>query len=541
MGYLFRGTLIIPVLLAGSALPLFEDRATAWKLDQPTVYGNNTNATHLIESLGSGAVIFDADGDLRNDLLLLNAGRAPYLYRNLGNGAFEDVAAKAGLTEKGWAQAACAGDIDNDGDLDLVITYHGYNRLYRNSGGKFEDITAASGLPTTGKRWGAGCALLDFNRDGRLDLFVANYVDMALENPPKPGSRAECLWKDLPVVCGPRGLPKALNALYQQTADGKFIDVSARAGILKPGARYGLGVAAADLNNDGWPDIYVACDQTPSLLYENQRNGTFVERALEAGVALDSSGREQAGMGIAIGDFDNSGTLDIAKTNFSGDMPSLYLNEDGTFYRDIAAQAGLGRNMLLGWGIAFVDQDADGWLDLMMANGHVYPEVDRAQFGERFRQPTLLYRNLGNLRFADLSATAGPAVSQPKSSRGLAIGDLNGDGRPEIVLSNRNDAPTILEATGPRGNLLKITLAGTKSNRSAIGARVTIQAGGRKQMAELGAGSSFYSQHELALYFGLGAATEATTVTVRWPNGTTEIWRNVSAATPQHLVEGKSR
>jgi hypothetical protein len=310
------------------------------------------------------------------------------------------------------------------------------------------------------------------------------------------------MWKGVPVACGPRGLPTARNALYRQGADGRFIDVSAKAGILKPGGRYGLGAIAADFNNDGWPDIYVACDQTPSLLYQNAKNGSFVERAVEAGVAYDANGRAQAGMGVAVADVDANGFLDIAKTNFSGDYPSLYRNEDGEFFRETAEEAGLGKHQLLGWGAAFLDVDEDGRPDLLLANGHVYPEVDRAKTGERYQQATLLYRNQGGGRFADWSAISGEAISRPKASRGLALGDLDQDGRPEVVILNLNEPPSILRQDRAPGNWLRVQLRGTKSNRSAIGARVTIETAQGKQMAELSSGASYYSQHEMALYFG---------------------------------------
>ncbi len=534
-------------LLAVDSTPQMTDKSDAWGLARPIVYGDSKSTRYLIETTGTGVAILDFDGDRKNDLLILNGARIgekleypPLLYRNSGEGKFEEVGAASGLVGGGWAQAACSGDIDNDGDVDLWITYYGVSRLFLNQGGRFEDVTARRGLPATGVRWGSGCAMVDYDRDGRLDLFVANYVDIEMEKSPKPGSMPECMWKDTPVACGPRGLPKGRNYLYRQLADGRFEDASARAGIWKPGGRYGLGVTAADFNNDGWPDIYVACDQTPSLLYQNLGNGTFKERAMEAGVAYDANGRAQAGMGVAVGDFDGNGMLDIAKTNFSGDLPSLYLNEDGSFFRDTAESAGLGKHLLLGWGIAFYDHDEDGRLDLILANGHVYPEVDRAKFGETYRQPTLLYRNLGAGRFEDWSAKGGEALLRPKASRGLAVGDLDGDGRPEVVIANMNDAPSVLRRDGARGNLLRVTLEGTRSNRSAIGARVTVEAGKSRYIAELSSGGSYYSQHESALYFGLGAATRVDRVTVRWPRGTTEIWQNVDPAKSLHLIEGKA-
>jgi hypothetical protein len=339
-------------------------------------------------------------------------------------------------------------------------------------------------------------------------------------------------------MCGPQGLPLARNALYHNNGDGTFTDVSDKAGILKPGGRYGLGVVAADFDNDGWPDIYVACDMTPSLLYHNRRDGTFEERGVEAGVAYNFNGALQAGMGVAVADFDGDGLLDIAKTNFSGDLLSLYKNEDGKFFTDIAQQSGLGVHQLLGWGIAFLDVDEDGWKDLIVANSHVYPEVERVDTGEKYAQPTLVYRNLGNGRFVDITAQAGPAFQQPRPARGLAIGDLDGDGRPEIVIVNMNQAPSLLKNTGAHQNFISIRLVGTKSNRSAIGARVTLEAGGLRQIDEVLGGSSFYSQNDLALFFGLGKANRIDRIEVRWPSGAVEKWGHVEANQRIVLTEG---
>lgn len=533
------------ILAVAQSPEIFADRAETWGLGRAIPFGTSTATRLLVETTGAGLAVLDFDGDGRNDLLFLAGVRssdsqpqAPLLYRNLGGGRFSEVAGQAGLTAQGWAQAVCHGDIDNDGDADLVLTNYGVSRIYRNDGGRFRDVTAALGLPASGHSWGAGCALLDYDRDGRLDLFLSRYVNLTPEASPAPGSRPECLWKDVPVACGPRGLPMATNSLYRQTALGQFEDVSAKAGILKPGGRYGLGVAAADFNNDGWPDLYVACDQTPSLLYQNTGQGAFLERGVEAGVAFDSNGRAQAGMGVAVADFDGNGTLDIAKTNFSGDLPSLYLNEDGQFFHDAAASAGLGKHLLLGWGIASYDHDEDGRPDLILANGHVYPEVDRAGLGESYRQPTLVYRNLGNAKFADLSGLLGNALSSPKASRGLALGDLDGDHRPEIVITNLNATPTVLRRTGARRNLLKLSLRGSRSNRSAFGARVTVISAKLSQVQELASGGSYFSQHETALYFGLGASRVADRVEIRWPNGARETWRNLDASRPHHLIEG---
>jgi enediyne biosynthesis protein E4 len=537
-------------MLADGPAVHFVDIAAQSGLTIPNTYGGKEKKDYILESTGTGAAIFDYNGDGANDIFIANGtvltpGAQPprsQLYRNDGAGRFTEVGQQAGLTRSGWAQAACAGDFDNDGRPDLLVTYYGTNVLYRNTGdGKFADITAKSGLPVTGTRWGSGCAFVDYDRDGYLDIFVANYVDLDLQKTPKPGSSQNCEWKGMLVACGPRGLPMGHNALYRNNGDGTFTDVSAKAGILAPGGRYGLGVIAADFDNDGWPDIYVACDQTPSLLYRNRHDGTFEERGDAAGVAYNDDGRLQAGMGVAVADYDGNGFLDIAKTNFSGDRPSLYRNEDGGFFEDVSDRSGLGRNLLLGWGAAFLDVDEDGWPDLVLANGHVYPEIDRSPVGETYRQKTLLYRNLGNGKFSDISASAGPAFAVARPSRGLAIGDVDGDGRPEIVIVNMNDRPALLKNTGPRQNAIAVTLHGTRSNRSAIGARCTIEAGGRKQMAEVASGGSFYSQNALTLYFGLGTATRVDRIEVRWPSGEKQQWTGVAANRAIELTEGSEK
>jgi hypothetical protein len=379
------------LLLADTSGIRFVDIAKQSGLTVPNTFGGREKNDFLLESTGTGAAIFDYDGDGANDVFIANGttlqvGSRPtlsQLYRNDGTGHFNEVGRQAGLTRSGWAQAACVGDFDNDGHPDLLVTYYGHNTLYRNLGdGKFADVAGSAGLPVTGTRWGSGCAFLDYDHDGYLDIFVANYVDLDLDNTPKPGSSQNCEWKGMLVFCGPRGLPKAHNVLYHNNKNRTFTDVSESAGILAPGGRYGLGVIAADFDNDGWPDIYVACDQTPSILYHNKQDGTFEDRGDMAGVAYNVDGHLQAGMGVAVADYDGNGFLDLAKTNFSGDRPSLFRNEDGSFFEDTSEPAGLGRNHLLGWGVAFLDIDEDGWPDLILANGHVYPEIDRSYVGE---------------------------------------------------------------------------------------------------------------------------------------------------------------
>jgi enediyne biosynthesis protein E4 len=525
----------------------FHDVAASAGLTEPNIYGGLERKDYILETTGNGVAIFDYDGDGRNDIFVPNGtrvdgspkgGSLPQLYHNEGNGHFNNVAVQAGFRREGWAQGICIGDYDNDGRPDLLVTYYGHNVLYRNRGdGTFEDVTERAKLPVTGVRYGSGCSFVDYDRDGYLDLFVANYVDLDLNKTPRPGQGEYCVWKSIPVMCGPRGLPLAHNALYHNNRDGTFTDVSEAAGILKPGGRYGLGVVAADFDNDGWPDIYVACDMTRSLLFHNLHNGTFEERGLEAGVALNFDGALQAGMGIAVADYDGDGLLDVAKTNFSGDLTSLYHNEDGKFFTDVSREAGLGRRQLLGWGVAFVDVDDDGWRDLVIANGHVYPEVEGKQLGDTYLQPTVLYQNLGNGKFKDATQEAGPAFATPRAARGLATGDLDGDGRPEIVIVNMNSVPSLLKNRGPHGHYLNVSLAGTKSNRSAIGARVIITAGVRKMIDEVMSGGSYYSQNSLTLHFGLGQCTEVQNVEVHWPRGIVQSMGHVAADQTLKIVE----
>jgi hypothetical protein len=351
---------------------------------------------------------------------------------------------------------------------------------------------------------------------------VANYVDLDLDKTPRPGQSDFCEWKSIPVMCGPRGLPKAHNVLYHNNRDGTFTDVSEAGGFLKPGGRYSLGVVAADFSNDGWPDIYIACDMTPSLYFHNLRNGTFEERGAEAGVAFNFDGALQAGMGVAVADYDNDGRLDIAKTNFSGDLTSLFHNDDGRFFTDLSREAGLKARQYLGWGVAFVDVDDDGWRDLIVANGHVYPEVEGKQLADTYLQPTVLYHNLGNGKFKDVTDEAGPAFQVSRPARGLAVGDLDGDGRPEIVIVNMNSTPSLLKNDGPHGHFLNLSLTGTKSNRSAIGARAIVTANGRKTIDEVMSGGSYYSSNSFTLHFGLGTATAVESIEIRWPSGTVQ-------------------
>ncbi len=532
----------------------FVDVAADRGLTAVTTFGGSARKDYILESTGTGAVLFDFDDDGAQDIFIANGTvlnpktppQPSQLYHNDGTGHFTDVARKAGLTKTGWAQAACAGDLDNDGHPDLLVTYYGGNTLYKNLGnGRFEDVTARAGLGSgvseaEKKFWSSGCAFVDYDRDGLLDIVIGSYLSFDLAGAPKPGSGRNCMWKGLAVWCGPHGMEGGLPTLYHNNGDGTFTDVSAKAGLLAAGRRNQLGVVTADFDNDGWPDIYIACDQTPSLLFRNKHDGTFEEIGSQAGVAYNSDGRLQAGMGVAVADYDGNGFLDIAKTNFSGDRPSLFHNEDGKLFEDVSEQAGLGRNQLLGWGIAFLDVDEDGWPDLVMANGHVYPEVDGSAVGETYRQKTLLYRNSGNGRFEDVTAAAGPGFAVARPARGLAVGDVDGDGRPEILIVNMNEKPALLKNVGARGNALAVELVGTKSNRSAIGARITVEAGGRKRIAEVVGGGSYFSQSSLTQYFGLGGLGKVDRIEVRWPNGLVQVWGEVGINRTVRLVEGRA-
>ena len=452
------------------------------------------------------------------------------------------MTARAGLVQSGWGQAACAGDYDNDGHDDLFVTYWGQNHLYRNRGdGTFDDVTTAAGLMHPHNRWSTGCAFLDYDRDGRLDLFAANYIDLDLSSTPTPESGL-CRYKGLAVACGPPGLPDAKNLLYHNRGDGTFQDVSETSGITRAAGTYGLGVATLDFDGDGWADLFVANDSNPSALYRNNHDGTFTDIAIRAGCAYSQDGRAQSGMGLAIGDFDRNGTMDIFKTNFAGDTSTLYANTGDGACDDRTFGAGIGVNTRwLGWGVGFVDLDGDGWLDLFLVNGHVYPEVDRLQSEAGYKQPKVVYRNLGNGRFADVSERLGTPVTTPKAGRGAAFADFDNDGDVDVVINNVHDAPDLfrLDRTAP-AHWIGVKLVGRQSNRDAIGALVRIVTGEAEQRQEVRGGGSYYSQNDFRLIFGLGRGTAIDAVSVRWPNGLQESWSGLAIDRLHTLIEGTS-
>ena len=555
--------LVTAAAIAGAALVLeaqapkkqpvgfaFTNIAKEAGLTAVTVFGGQETNKYLLETTGSGVAVLDYDSDGWLDLFLVNGsvlegfpqGNAPtaHLYRNRRDGTFEDVTAAAGLSQTGWGQGACAADYDNDGRDDLFVTYWGQNRLFHNRGdGTFEDVTAPAGLKTAQDRWGAGCAFLDYDRDGRLDLFAANYIDFEMASTPIPESGL-CRYKGLPVACGPPGLPGGRNVLYRNAGTGKFEDVSERAGITRASGTYGLGVSTLDFNDDGWVDLYVANDSNPSALYVNNTDGTFKDIAVAAGCAYSQDGKPQAGMGVAAGDYDRNGTIDLFKTNFAGDTSTLYSNDGKGSCEDRTFAAGVGLNTRwLGWGVAFVDLDLDGWLDLFLVNGHVYPEVQRLQTEAGYKQRKVVYRNLANGRFEDVTERLGPPVTTPAAGRGAAFGDLDNDGDVDVVVNNVHAEPDLFRLDSPSGaHWTMVKLIGTKSNRSAIGARVRLFAPGGSQVQEVRGGGSYFSQNDLRVHFGLGRSSTIERVAVRWPNGLEEQWTGLEADRIITLKEG---
>jgi len=501
-----------------------------------TIFGGEGKNKFLLETTGCGCAFFDYDNDGWLDIFLVNGtrfeakwapGQAPVsrLYKNNRDGTFTDVTASAGVARTGWGQGVCAGDYDNDGWDDLFVTYWGDCALWHNnSNGTFTDVAKKSGVttnPGNGKqRWNTGCAFVDYDKDGHLDLFVANYINFDPKTAPLPES-GPCLYKGHMVACGPPGLEGGKNILFHNNGDGTFTDVSAQSGILKTPGTYGLGVLVADFDNDGWPDIYVANDSTSAALYKNNHDGTFTDIAIEAGAAYSPDGKPQAGMGVSAIDYDGDGNLDIVKTNFAGDTSSLYRNLGKMVFDDQTFQAGLGKHTrFLGWGAGFADLDNDGWADIFICNGHVYPEVGETDLEAGYRERKVVYQNLGNGKFADVSLSAGPGVLEKVAARGCAFGDFDNDGDIDILVNCINDVPQLLRCDqSVKNNWVKVKVIGIKSNRSGIGARIyCVTQDGRRQMDEVRSGGSYLSQSDLRVHFGLGKAAAAE-IEVRWPSG----------------------
>lgn len=524
-----------------SGLPFaahFVDVAREAGLRESVIYGGVHGRDYILEAIGTGAAFFDYDNDGWLDIFLPSGtrlkdpppGATNRLYRNNRKGGFTDVTKGSGLERADWASAVTAGDYDNDGDEDLFVTYFGPNSLYRNNGdGTFTDVAASAGLHDKTPRWGAGCTFLDYDLDGDLDLFVSRYLRFDFEAIPRKGV-ANCNWKGVAVHCGPRGLPKAEHSLHRNNGDGTFTDVTGASGIGAADPGYGLTAVSADFNADGWPDIYVACDSTPSLLFINQQDGTFEEEGLLRGVALSDDGMEQAGMGVGVGDFDTDGDLDIFKTHFSGDTNTLYRNNGQGDFEDITVGAGLAvETRFVSWGAGMFDLDNNGLPDLFWATGDVYPELEQKLPHLPLRTPRVLFRNIDGARFEQLLTEAGPAVSAAHCSRGVAFGDYDNDGDLDVLIVNLNEPPSLLRNDLPGGSRwIKVQLVGRGSNRSAIGSTVKVRYGSRVQAQAKVAQSSFYSVSDHRLHFGLGQEASVD-IEVVWPNGVSQWHRRIEA------------
>ena len=538
----------------------FIDVAERAGLRDPIVYGGIDRKRFIIETNGSGVAFIDYDNDGWLDALTLSgtrlkpgtrqemeypSGSAPTnrLYRNRRNGTFQDVTDAAGLRRTGWASSVCAGDYDNDGWTDLFLTYYGHNVLYRNGGGgRFEEVTSRAGLSAPGVRWGSGCTFVDYDRDGRLDLFVANYLRLDLATATEPGTGVNCLWKGIPVNCGPKGLPTDTSLLYRNRGDGTFADVSEVSGIAKVTGRYPMTALTVDLDADGWSDIYVASDSTAAILYRNNRDGTFTDVAVESGAAYSENGSPQAGMGLAVGDYNRDGLLDLFKTHFADDIPALYRNLGKGLFEDVAGAAGLAvENRYVEWGAGMPDLDNDGLQDLFYVTGNVYPEIERILAQYPHRGPRLVFRNTGQVAFENVTNKSGHA-SVVHSSRGAAFGDVDNDGDIDVLVMNMNEPPSLLrnEYSGGHGWIV-IKLEGTASNKSAIGATVVVTAGGHRQARAVLSQSSYYSHDDLRLHFGLGAQHRADQIEIKWPAGKTEILTNVEGRRVVTIKEGSAR
>jgi enediyne biosynthesis protein E4 len=537
------------------------DIAASAGLTHPSMYGGVDRKRFIIETNGAGAALIDYDRDGWLDAFVLSgtrlaegerrdatftAGEAPSnrMYRNQRDGTFVDVTDRVGLRRTGWASGVCAGDIDRDGWLDMFLTYYGRNVLYRNDrGATFRDVTAAAGLAANDVRWGSGCTFIDYDRDGRLDLFVSNYLRFDLAVASEAGTGPNCLWKGVPVNCGPKGLPTDTNHLFRNRGDGTFEDVSVASGIAGVTGRYPMTAAAADFTGDGWPDLYVASDSTAAILYRNNHDGTFTDIALESGAAYNDQGNAQAGMGLAIGDFNGDGRLDILKTHFADDIPALYRGSGDGLFEDVATLARLNvQNRHVEWGAGMPDLDNDGHPDILYVTGNVYPEVERMLPQYPHRGPRIVFQNADGQRFVDASAASGAGATTPHSSRGAAFGDIDNDGDIDVLVMNMNEPPSLLrnDYTGTN-SWIAVRLQGVQTNAQGIGALVTVTANGRTQAQAVLSQASYYSHNDVRLHFGLGAHPSAERIVVRWPSGVVDAVTGVKGRQVVTIREGSAQ
>jgi len=537
---------------AAPALPVFVETAEAVGLTLTNISGE-ASTDYIIQSTGNGAGFFDYDNDDDLDLVIANGSTlASYqqggdpvaaLYENR-DGLFVDVTPLSGIRANGWGQGVCVADYDNDGNRDFYVTAYGANLLYRNNGdGTFGEIGVEAGVAD--ERWSTNCAFGDYDRDGYVDLYVANYVAFDPDVvPPRGGSDdSQCLYIARPVYCGPRGLDGEPDRLYRNNGDGTFSDVTLEANIEDPG-HYGLGVVFTDLDNDGWPDIYVANDSVPNLLFRNMGDGTFEDIGLISGTSLGQTGTPQAGMGLGIADYDGDGLMDIFVTNFADDTNTLYQNVGDMLFFDVTAETGAGRQSRphLGWGAGFADLDNDGWPDLFVSNGHVYPTVDDYEGDTHYAQPKEVYRNLGNGTFEEIASELGADLQTAKSSRGTAMGDYDNDGDIDVFTINMNETPSLYRNDlSDEKHWVGFRLVGVSSNRDAIGARVEIDVNGRTQIGEVRSGGSYLSHNDMRVHFGLGPAERLDQIRIRWPNGNTETLDGVEADRYLTIREGTGR